>query len=152
MALKDAVKVGGDYLDLVDLAEDGPVTVIFRLKEFLPEERGDFGPLVPVIADAVICSGPRKGEVWLAEKFFGAPTSTLRGVRNPTREKPEVIPPENEVGDEIITRVEAIKKGKQPTFAGLNVPSDADKREALEVYADGACWSGAMAGSGSRPF
>lgn len=150
MALKMATRTGGDYLNLTNLAKDGgPFLAVFRIVEFHPAAPGDYGyPIVPVIADVLICSGPAKGEVHLAERIFGAPTSTLRGVKNPTKDHPEALPPVNEVGDEIVVRVEYVeRKGSQP-FAGLNVPSDVEFEAVAKVHADGKGWEGKE----GRPF
>jgi hypothetical protein len=152
MALSRGTKVGGDFLDLGELAADGPVLMIFRIVEFLEPEPGDFGALCPVIADVLVCSGASQGEVHLGEKFIGAPTGPLRGVKNPKgKELPQ--PPVTEVGNELAFRVtRKAPRGSQP-FIALDVVSDVEYAAMREVYADGAGWAGdrepAMAGAGA---
>ncbi len=141
MALKRGQRIGGGgFLDLRELAADKPVLCIFRIREFEAAEKasGFDGTNVPVIADVLICDGPRKGEVHLGERFIGAITAPLRGVPNPKKDKGiGVIPPENEVGDELVLRVDVINKGKANAGAVGNEPSDADYAVAEEMHADG---------------
>ena len=147
MALKRGQRIGGGgFLDLRELAADKPVLCIFRIREFEAAEKasGFDGVNVPVIADVLICDGPRKGEVHLGERFIGAITAPLRGVPNPKKDKGiGVIPPENEVGDELVLRVDVINKGKPNAGAVGNEPSDADYAAAEEAHADGKGWEGA---------
>ena len=161
MALKRGQRIGGGgFLDLRELAADRPVLCIFRIREFCEPEPGDFGPKLPVIADVLICDGPRKGEVHLGENFIGAITAALRGVPNPNKDKGiPITPPENAVGDELVLRVDVINKGKHNAGAVGNEPSDADYAAAEAVHADGKGWDGAAepvrAGAGggkSRPW
>lgn len=169
MALQKATKTSGAFLDLKELATDGPVLCVFRVREFLaPEESQSFkGVNVPVIADVLICSGPGTGEVHPGEKFIGAITNTLRGVAKPKDGPP--LPPVNAVGAEIVARVEVINKGKGNAASVGNVPSDAEYAAVEKVYNDNggeAVWSktpanssaqipaqaGAGAGGGGRPW
>lgn len=147
MALKRGQRIGGGgFLDLRELAADKPVLCIFRIREFEAAEKasGFDGTNVPVIADVLICDGPRKGEVHRGERFIGAITAALRGVPNPKKDKGiGVIPPENEVGDELVLRVDVINRGKANAGAVGNEPSDADYALAEEVHADGKGWDGA---------
>jgi hypothetical protein len=141
MTLAKPVVTGGDFLDLKELAADGPVLAVFRIRAFEDPEMGDFGAYkVPVIADVLICSGPRKGEVHTSERFIGAPTNALRGVKNPKKgEQPQ--PPTTKTGDEIAARVSVVeKKGSNP-FVGLDTPSDVEFAAIAGVHADGAGWS-----------
>src|SRR5687767_10130328 len=89
--LQKAIKTGGDFLDLKELAADGPVCVVFRVRQYHDPEpaQGFDGINLPVTADVLVASGPRTGEVHVAEKFIGAITSSLRGVRNPNKSKGE---------------------------------------------------------------
>jgi hypothetical protein len=140
MALpQKAERASGDYLDLKELAADGPVLAIFRIVEFKAPEKGDFGMKYDVVADALICSGPRAGEVALGETFIGAATNTLRGVTAKATTETGAQPTKKP-GDEIVARVEVIKKGKQPEFVALNVPSDVEFDAAIKVYDDGRGW------------
>jgi hypothetical protein len=132
--IKKAERTGGAFFSLKDLAENGPVLVLFRIIDFLAPEKaqGFDGTNVPVIADAVVCDGPRKGEVHLSEKFMGSITAQLRGVANPkapTIERPKgipVSPPETEVGDLILARIKVMNPGKSNASAAGDPPSDAD--------------------------
>ena len=159
MALKKAAKVGGSYLDLVELAEDGPVVVIFRIVEFSepePPKDPNYGPLVPVVADVLICDGERAGEMHMNERIIGAPTGVLRGVKNPKKgDKIRAIPdPENSVGDELVTRVE-VKTNSGRDYAALQEPSKSDEKtaEAAWTKAGGEGWApdGETAGSAAAP-
>jgi len=162
MPLKKAVKTGGAYLDLKELAADGPVLCVFRIKEFHdPEPATGFdGVNLPVIADVLICSGPGKGEVHSGERFIGAITNTLRGVNKPKDGDP--LPPENSVGDEIVARVEVLYPGKKNSTAVGNVPSDVEMKAVEEFYQDGKAWEAgktngkapatAGAGAGKPPW
>lgn len=163
MALKRGQRIGsGGFLDLRELAADGPVLCIFRIVEFeAPEKATGFdGTNVPVVADVLICDGPRKGEVHLGERFLGAITAALRGVPNPKKDKGiGVLPPETAVGDELVFRVDVINRGKPNAGAVGNAPSDADYAAAEVMHADGKGWEvapsrrepvGAAAGGGSK--
>ena len=145
MALQRARRTGGGFLDLRELAADGPVLAVFRVRSFEPGEKNDFGNVnLPVIADVLIASGPRAGEVHAGERFIGAVTSTLRGVRNPKPgEQPE--PPATSVGDEIVGRIKVVNQGKGNAFAGIDEPSDAEMAAVELVYADGKGWDNAPA-------
>lgn len=136
MAPKSATRTGGDFLDfrmLCDDAEDGVVLVMCRIREFHEAESGDFGPILPVTTDVLICSGAQAGELHPDEKIIGAPTSTLRGVKN-GKKMSEVRDPVNEIGDELMIRVELIQRGKGQPFVAFNVPSQAEEKAMLEIY------------------
>lgn len=135
---KKAQRFGGGFFDLKELAADKPTLVLFRVKEFHPVEKatGFEGWNFPVMADALVCDGPRKGEVHLEERFIGAITSTLRGVQNARKHKGETPQePVNEVGDLILARVDVMNKGQNNAAAVGNVPSDADGEAAEAFYA-----------------
>lgn len=155
MALKSAVKTGGDFLDLKELTADGPILAVFRIQEYLDPEKGDFGWLLPVIADVFIVDGDQAGEVHLGEKIIGAPTSALRGVRNPDARKNErPQPPETEIGDEIATRLTLKLPGKPNQFVVGDVPSKTEMaivEKAYEAAGGAALWDKApeMAGAGA---
>jgi hypothetical protein len=175
MGFKKAERFGGGFLDLKELAANGPVLVVFGVREFHPVEKasGFDGYTFPVTADALICDGPRKGEVHKGEKFIGAITSVLRGVANARKDKgQEPQEPVNEVWDGnpantdplIVARVEVINPGKNNAAAVGNVPSDADMEAVAKFYGDGSIWNaaqangaapamaGAGAGGGQRPW
>lgn len=140
--LKRATNTGGDFLDLKQLAAEagGTVLAVFRLREFGAAEPGDFGPILPVTADVLICSGPRAGEVHMSERFIGAITGTLRGVKNPKKGEP-VPEPVNAAGDEIAGRVKVINEGKGNAAAVADDPSDPEYAEIERVHAGGAAWT-----------
>lgn len=124
-----AKRVAGGFFSLKDLAENGPVLVLFRIVDFLAPEaaQGFAGTNVPVLADAIVCSGPRKGEVHLSEKFMGAITAVLRGVPNPRADKGiGVIDPENTVGQYVLARVKVLNPGKPNAGATGDEPSDVE--------------------------
>lgn len=141
MALIKPTVTGGDYLDLKELAADGPVLAVFRISAFEDPEMGDYGAYkVPVIADVLICSGPQIGEVHLSERFIGGPTNALRGVKNPKKgELPQ--PPTTVVGQQLATRITRIERKGATPFVGLDQPSDVEFAEIQKVHADGAGWN-----------
>lgn len=154
MVLKRGQRVsGGGFLDLRELAAEKPVLCIFRIREFQsPTPATGFdGTNVPVVADVLVCDGPRKGEVHLGEQIIGAFTAALRGVPNPKKDRGiGVLPPENAVGDELVLRVDVINRGKANAGAVGNEPSDADYAAAEQVHADGAGWDVAPQGAPER--
>lgn len=154
MALTKGKRLGGAFLDLKELTVDGPVLCIFRIKEFLPSEKasGYDGINVPVVADVMICSGPRKGEVHLSEKLLGGITNGLRGVPNPNplKNRP-VLPPETEVGQEIVLRVKVSNPGRSNAGAVGDEPSDPEMDAAAEVYDGGKGWNGIPSQRVSEP-
>lgn len=162
MALTRGKRLGGAFLDLKELAADGPVVVIFRLVEFCDDEPGDFGRITPVIADVLIVDGPRKGEVHPGERFIGGITAPLRGVPNPNKAKNvPLLPPETEVGQEIVLRVKVTNPGKGNAGAVGDEPSDSEMAAAETVHQDGKGWGNAAAqsngaaqpaGAGGRPW
>lgn len=154
MALQRAKRTGGGFLDLKELATDGPVLAVFRIVEFqAPEKATGFdGVNLPVIADVLICSGPRSGEVHLGERFIGAITSTLRGVRNPKTTKGEQPqPPETKVGDEIVARIKVLNAGKSNAGAVGDEPSDAEMTAVEQVYDGGAAWAAGTSATSTSP-
>lgn len=166
MPLTRAANLGGDYLDLKELARGagGKCAAVFRIKEHHAPERGQHGYLLPVTADVLICSGPRAGEVVPGERFIGAITSALRGVRNPNNQKGEQpSPPTTKVGDDVIALVKLHNEGKTNETAVGDSPSDADVDAAQMYYKDGAGFtagqpaagtatSGAPAGDDAMPW
>jgi hypothetical protein len=163
MALKSAVKTGGDFLDLKELAADGPVLAVFRIREFQMPEKGEFGYLLPVVADVFIVDGDQAGELHPNEKQIGAITSALRGVRNPNAAKGEQPQaPVNEVGDEIAVRIALKNAGKNNAFVVGDEPSKTEMaaiEKAYEAAGGALLWNkepamaGAAAPSGeARPW
>lgn len=168
MAPSKGKRLGGEFLDLKELAADGPIVCMFRVREFCEDEPGDFGRLVPVIADVLVCDGPRKGEVHAGERFIGGITAPLRGVKNPNKQKNiPVMPPETKIGDEIVLRVKVNNAGKGNAGAVGDEPSDTEFTAACAVYEqlggeklwdtvpaqrNGAEPATAGAGGGTRPW
>lgn len=155
MALQRATKTSGGFLDLKELAVDGPILCVFRVVDFQEPEKatGFDGINLPVIADVLICSGPRTGEVHLGERFIGAITSTLRGVRNPKANKGEQPqPPTTHVGAEIVARVKVLNAGKSNAGAVGDEPSDAEFAAVEQIYQGGAAWNSATGdATGQQP-
>lgn len=151
MAIKSAARTGGEFLDLRELAADGPVLALFRIVQFLPAEPDNYRRnTYPVVADVLICDGPRVGEVHLAEEIKFAAANALRGVT--AKASDQNVPPANEVGDEIACRVVIVDKpGAQP-FVGIDPVSSTEMSAIAAIHADGAGWAGkapAMAGAGA---
>lgn len=146
MAPQKGVQVAGAYFDFKEYVKDGPELIITRTLEYLPPEPNDFGYFnVPVRADVLFCSGPHKGKVLRSERIVHAPTAFLRGVPNPTKEKPAVLEPRWPVGTELYVRVQlpAVNTGRT-TYVQFNVTSDAEDRQCDEVYAGGKGWDGPL--------
>lgn len=141
MSLKRGTNVGGgDFLDLRELCASGPVLVVFRVREFQPGEPDQYKRLTfPVLSDALVCSGPRAGEVHLGEVFKFAPANALRGVNAKDSEKG--APPVNQPGDELAFRVNMINKAGSQPFVGLDMPSDAEYAAVEQVHQNGAGWN-----------
>lgn len=135
MALQKAIRTGGDFLDLRELAAGKPVLAVFRVREFHTPELGEHGYLLPVVADVFVADGPRAGEVHLSERFIGSITSALRGVRNPNKNKGEQPQsPANKVGDEIVVRLSVKNEGKPNAFAVGDEPSDTEYAAVEAAY------------------
>lgn len=148
MALKAIESTGGDFLDLREVAQDGPVLAIARIGEFQDPEKGDFGWLLPVIADWFIVDGDRAGQVHLAERNIGGITSALRGVRNPNAQKNErPSTPVNSVGDELVIRLTLKNAGKANSFVVGDKPSDSEYTAAGKAYEEAGgprLWEGQL--------
>lgn len=129
---RKAATGGGDWTDLEELA-DRRTLVVFRILEFLPEEPGkdrSWKPNQPVVADVLIASGPRRGEVTFRQKIIkGGVTNTLRADGNA-------------VGDEIMTRLE-IKAGA--SYIVAQTPSPVELAAIDALYEEGDPWAAAKA-------
>lgn len=135
MALQLAPVLGGDFIKLTDVARNGPVLAVFRIKEFQPPEpaTGFNGTNVPVIADVWFIDGPMAGEVHLGERFLGAITAQLRGVRNPNAQKGiGVQAPANEVGAEIVCQVKVVNQGRSNEGVQADPPSPSVLEQIIE--------------------
>lgn len=150
LPFKSATRTGGEFLDLRELCADEPVLALFRIVTFLPPVPDNFKRMTyPVVADVLICSGPREGEVHLAEEFKFAPANVLRGVSAKASESG--AQPTNAPGELIASIVRMVeKKGSQP-FVGLD-PVDADASEQIgKVFDNGNGWDGAAPSAPSAP-
>lgn len=138
--MEKAIKLGGDYLSLKDVAKSGyGILVIARVVEFHPYEPAETfdGWRYPVTSDWCVASGPRYGEVWASERVFGAITAQLRGVRNARKDKNETPQaPRFRVGIEIGMRLQLLNEGKNNESVGGNPPSDAEWDALAKAYAD----------------
>jgi len=162
MALKRAERTGGGFVDLKDVvrSNDGkPVTAVFGIREFLEPEKGDFGYLLPVIADLLIVDGEQAGTTILGQRWQGAITSALRGVANPNKDKGErPSAPVTEVGDDIACVLVAKNAGKNNEYVVGNEPTESqmDAIMATDHFdAEGEClaWERAreeLAGEGAK--
>lgn len=134
-------KQHGGFFSLKDLAKNGgPVLVLFRIVDFLAPEpaKGFDGTNVPVVADAIVASGTRRGEVHLSETFKGSITAQLRGVPNPRPAKGVgVIPAETKVGQYVLARVKVINEGKGNESAAGDEPSDVELASVSEWFNEG---------------
>lgn len=157
MPIKTPTRVSsGEYLNFRELVQHGPVLALFRVVEFQPGVPSDYNDpktgrprnTYPVIADVLICSGPRSGEVHLRETVKFAASNALRGITVAASDAGEV--PVNAPGDELPYVVSMIsKKGANP-FVGLDPAEGKALDQILAVYADGAGWT-AAASAGSAP-
>lgn len=147
MAIKDAERVGGGggFIDLKALAgekaktpDDGTIA-IFRIVAWDDEDpkNGDYGWDMPVTADVLVVdcahNEEENGKVWMRQNIRFAPVYVLRGHAKPekTVKLRDLPKPENDLGDEIITRIQL--KGSGNEFVALQVPSKADKAAAMEA-------------------
>lgn len=143
-SFKSATSAGGDYLNYRELAADGPVLALFRIISFLPGEPTNYpGAFTyPVVADVLICDGPRAGEVNLAETIKYAPSNVLRGVSAKASAAGEQ--PTNAPGEQIAARVVIVKKQGGPVdgFIGLDPVSATEREQVAKVWDDGNGWAG----------
>lgn len=137
MALKTPTRVaGGDYLDLNEMVKAGPVLVLFRVVQFLPAELDNYNRnTYPVRADALICSGPRMGEVIPASGngFKFSASVALRGITVGASDDGEQ--PKNAPGDELPYTVQTIKPRKGQPFTGLDGADPNGNDEERAAYA-----------------
>lgn len=154
MPLGQPSSTGGGYLDFKDLVtrSNGPVFIFARVKEFKAPETGtkrsERGPILPVVADIFIATGPDAGQLRPEEEIIGAPTAALRGVKNPSAKNQWTISePVNEVGVPYAFVV-SIGNNAGNDYVQFDVPkgAHADQAEALYAkYGDDELWSGAPA-------
>lgn len=130
MALSTPTRTGGDYLDLRAETAREPLLVIFRIREFLPGEPDNYrNTTYPVLADALVCSGPETGKVYPGGTYKYAITNALRGAG---RDDPN---PTTKVGEDLAIRCEQpSKKGTPSGTVFGNVPSAAELEKMGEVY------------------
>jgi hypothetical protein len=138
MPLEAAERLGGDFLDLKEVARTGPTLAVFRIKEFCAPEpaQGFAGTNVPVIADVWIVDGPRAGEVAIGERLIGAITAPLRGVKNPNPQKGiGVLAPVKKVGAEIVCRLKLVNPGKGNEGVVGDQPGPTEMTQVQAAYA-----------------
>lgn len=154
MALKRAERTGGGFVDLKDILaanDDKPVTAVFGIREFVEPFKGDFGYLLPVVADLLIVDGPQAGTVILGQRWQGAITSTLRGVANPNKDKGErPSAPVEEIDADVATVLVLKNAGKANAYVVGNEPTESqmDAVAATDHFdAEGNClaWERARA-------
>jgi hypothetical protein len=154
MTLQRAARTGGgDFLDLKELCRSGDVVAIFRIVRHDPPEDGQWGVRCPTVADILICTGPRTGEVARGERIMGALTSSLRGVANPRPDKGVgYVPPTTAPGSEIVVRLKLINAGRGNETVVGDVPSDAEMLSADSAYNGGAGWTPTTTPAGMPPW
>lgn len=115
---------GGSYTDLDELARDKTI-VVFRVRELLPERPSQFpgNSIMPVLADMLICSGPRTGEVTRNDDIIGAGvTGTLRRAG---------------AGADVAARLEVIQQQGRRAYVGAQTCTEDELATAMKVYDDG---------------
>lgn len=147
MAIKSAQSVGGEFVDFRGLAANGPVLGLFRIRQYLPAEPDNYRRnTYPVIADIMICDGPRTGEIHTAENIKFSIAHALRGTT--VKDADNGVPPVNGPGEEVAGRIVLVDKpGKNP-FIGLD-PVSATELAAIEnvrAQLGGDNWGLATAG------
>lgn len=154
MPLGQPTRTGGSFLDFKDLIarSDGPVFIFAKVHEFKAPETGtkrsERGPILPVVTDIFIATGPDAGQLRPMEEIIGAPTAALRGVKNPsTKNGWAIAEPVNEVGVPY-PFVVSIGNNAGNDFVKFDVPRGAHLEQAETLYAkygDDELWSGAAA-------
>lgn len=150
---------GGSYLDFKELVHraDGPVFIFARVHEFKPVEkntkRSERGPVLPVVADIFIATGPDAGQLHPMEEIIGAPTAALRGVRNPSNKNDwAILEPVNETGV-AWPFVVSVGLNAGSEFVKFDTPKGAHLERAEELYAqfgDDELWKGQPVAGGAN--
>jgi hypothetical protein len=114
----------GSFTDLSELAKDVTL-VVFRVKQLLPERPSQFAgkALQPVLADMLICSGPRAGEVTRDDDIIGA------GVTGALRRAGE--------GKDVAARLEVVKQPGRNPYVGAQTCTPEQLAVIEPVYNDG---------------
>jgi hypothetical protein len=122
MALQNAS--GGSFTDLDELAKDKTL-VVFRVRQLLEERPSQFpgNTIKPVLADMLICSGERKGEVTRNDDIIGA------GVTGTLRRAGE--------GKDVAARLEVITQPGRRPYIGAQTCTDEELAKIGPVYEDG---------------
>lgn len=154
MPLGDSTPTGGGFLDFKDLVtrSNGPVFIFARVQEFKEKETGtkrsERGPILPVVADIFIATGPDAGQLRPMEEIIGAPTAALRGVKNPSAKNGWAIAePVNEVGVPYAFIV-SIGNNAGNDYVQFDIPKGAHRDQAnalYEKFGDDELWNGAPA-------
>lgn len=115
---------GGSYTDLDELAKDNTL-VVFRVKALLPDRpaKGSTRMNKPVLADMLICTGPRKGEVTRDDDIIGG------GITGPLRRAGE--------GKDVAARLEVITHATGNKYVGAQTCTPEELAEIGVVYDDG---------------
>lgn len=122
MAELDNATGGGDYLDTKPLAQDKTL-VVFKVLELLPDRPGNYGVNKPVLADVLICSGPRTGEVHEGGDYI------LGGITGPLRRAG--------AGKFVAGVLEIVTKQGRNPFEGLNTASPEQLEKIKPVFKGG---------------
>lgn len=140
MPLGQPTSTGGAFLDFKDLVtrSDGPVFIFARIHEFKASESGtkrsERGPIVPVVADIFVATGPDAGQLHPMEEIIGAPTAALRGVKNPSAKNNWTIAePMNEL-DTTYPFMVSIGTNAGNAYVQFDVPKGAHWDQASSLY------------------
>lgn len=114
----------GSFTDLDELAKDRTL-VVFRVKQLLPERASKIPGRMnkPVLADMLICTGERAGEVTHNDDIIG------NGITGALRRAGE--------GKDVAARLEVITHSTGTKYAGAQTCTDAELAEIQKVYRDG---------------
>lgn len=159
MPLGQPTSTGGAFLDFKELVRrsEGAVYIFARIHEFKPAETGtkrsELGPVLPVVADIFVATGPDAGQLHPMEEIINAPTAALRGVKNPSAKNQwAIIDPVNELMTPY-PFVISIGENAGREYARFDVPKGAHLEQAEALYAkfgDDELWT-ATAPSASVP-
>lgn len=140
MALGQPTVTGADYLDFKDLVtrSSGPVFIFARNREFKAPETGtkrsERGPVLPVVADIFVATGPDAGQLHPMEEIIGAPTAALRGAKNPNNKNGwQILPPVNEL-NVTYPFIVSIKNNAGNDYVAFDVPKGAHWDQAAALY------------------
>lgn len=155
MPLGESNQTGGGFFDFKDLVtrSGGTVFVFCRPHEFKEAESGtkrsERGPVLPVVTDVFVATGPDAGRLLPMEEIIGAPTAALRGVKNPSAKNNWTISePTNAIdvaGNLAYPFIVSIGNNAGNDFVQFDKPKGAHADRANELYekfGGDAMWSG----------